>query len=41
MDEHEGDIFAAIGWYNGGGNEYYAKKVIYKINAINIKYPTI
>lgn len=41
MEKHDGDLFTAIGWYNGGGNEYYAKKVIYKINAINIKYPTI
>ncbi|MGM0640835.1 MAG: transglycosylase SLT domain-containing protein [Thermotogota bacterium] len=41
MGTHNGDLFTAIGWYNGGGNEYYAKKVIFKINAINIQYPTI
>lgn len=41
MGTYNNDLFTAIGWYNGGGNEYYAKKVIYKINAINIQYPTI
>jgi soluble lytic murein transglycosylase-like protein len=41
MNNHEEDIYKAVGWYNGGGNEYYAKKVIYKIAEISVSYPTI
>jgi len=40
METH-GDTYKAIGWYNGGGNDYYANKVVYKINRIAIKYPII
>ncbi|PNR92419.1 transglycosylase SLT domain-containing protein [Petrotoga sp. 9PWA.NaAc.5.4] len=40
IEEHE-DIYMALGWYNGGGNTYYANKVVYKVNAISIKYPII
>jgi soluble lytic murein transglycosylase-like protein len=40
LDSH-GDAYKAIGWYNGGGNEYYANKVVYKLNRIAIKYPII
>ncbi|POZ88847.1 MULTISPECIES: transglycosylase SLT domain-containing protein [Petrotoga] len=40
METH-GDPYKAIGWYNGGGNIYYANKVVYKINRIAIRYPII
>jgi len=39
--ETHGDIYKALGWYNGGGNDYYANKVVYKINRLAIKYPII
>ncbi|BBE30767.1 hypothetical protein OSSY52_09080 [Tepiditoga spiralis] len=41
LNYHDQNFYSAIGWYNGGGNEYYANKVIYKIAEITVTYPTI
>lgn len=41
MGNYSDDIYKAIGWYNGGGNEIYARKIIYKLAEISVNYPTI
>lgn len=41
LNNHNNDIFTAIGWYNGGGNTVYAARVVNKISKIMIYYPNL
>lgn len=41
LTDSHGDIYKALGWYNGGGNAYYSNKVVYRLNKISINYPLL
>ncbi len=39
LNNHNYNLFSAIGWYNGGGNELYAKRVLTNVSKLSILYP--